>query len=164
MNGMYRSEAQTHQIKMALFFHDVIYDPARYDNEERSAEAFQAFAIRRGMNLRELGIIEDLILLTKSHKLGKDAGRAAQIMIDVDMCILGTPRQQYEEYARNVWREYSMHGAEKYREGRMAFLASVDPATLFSTPEMQVLTSRAERNLTWELETLEKNPKSILVD
>lgn len=167
LNGKYTSDPNLPLVKMALFFHDVVYDPARKDNEDRSCEQFTKFALARidlGSQKQRFMLFQvvNLIEITRAHKLDDNASRAQQIMNDVDMSILGADLGTYMAYAENVWNEYKGHGREAYTAGRIAFLRTIDPSTAFYTPEMKVLESRVRENVEAEISTLEVAPEILL--
>ncbi|MFO1484158.1 MAG: hypothetical protein U1F71_12440 [Verrucomicrobiaceae bacterium] len=103
-------------VEMALWFHDVVYDPKGSDNEERSA----------GLALQALGDGETahevarLIMLTKSHTSGDGSDDAW--IIDIDLAILGQPWERVLEYEGQIRQEYSWVPEEVYREKRVEIL------------------------------------------
>ena len=108
-------------VQLALWFHDVVYDPRRSDNEAESA----AYAERV---LRPLGVPDDLltkvrqlILATKSHE-APDDNPDVRVMLDADLAILSAPPEQYDAYAQAIRQEYSFVPDEAYRVGRTAVL------------------------------------------
>jgi len=109
--------------RLALWWHDAIYDPTAKDNEERSAE------LARG-HLKHLGapteLIEEtaaIILMTKNHWAGGSAGDG-DYFLDADIAILGAPPDTYDAYAAGVRQEYSWVPDEAFCAGRSAFLTS----------------------------------------
>ena len=105
--------------------------------------------------------VTQLILSTRAHKVGPDSDDLDRIMNDADMSILAAEEDDYQEYARNIWREYHAVGREVYVQHRIAFLNSVDVDSLFHTEEFRT-SVRAAINLDWERETLTHNPQEIL--
>ncbi|MEZ4592744.1 MAG: hypothetical protein R3D55_16590 [Chloroflexota bacterium] len=114
-------------VQLALWFHDVVYDPRRSDNEAESA----AYAERV---LRPLGVPDDLltkvrqlILATKSHE-APDDNPDVRVMLDADLAILSAPPKQYDAYAQAIRQEYSFVPDEAYGVGRTASLANLPGA------------------------------------
>lgn len=108
-------------VQLALWFHDVVYDPRSSDNEAESA----AYAERV---LRPLGVPDDLltkvrqlILATKSHE-APDDDPDVRVVLDADLAILSAPPEQYDAYAQAIRQEYSFVPDEAYGVGRTAVL------------------------------------------
>jgi pantetheine-phosphate adenylyltransferase len=99
----------------ALWFHDVVYDPQRSDNEERSADYYCSLTPpHRRWSTRPM------ILATKYHAEAHD--HPTKVMVDCDMAILGQPTEEYQRYAANIRQEYSFVADDAFKEGRMKFL------------------------------------------
>ena len=108
-------------VQLALWFHDVVYDPRRSDNEAESA----AYAERV---LRPLGVPDnllvkvcELILATKSHEATTE-NPDVWVMLDADLAILSAPPEQYAAYAQAIRQEYGFVPDEAYGVGRTAVL------------------------------------------
>src|SRR5260370_5522098 len=74
----------------AIWWHDVVYDSTRSDNEEQSARLAEAH-IRRDLG-REVG---RLIRLTKTHQVEPE-DRLGAILISIDLSILGAEPARYD--------------------------------------------------------------------
>ncbi len=90
-------------LELAIWFHDVIYDPRANDNEEQSA----AFST---LQLQEISDdlarhVSDLILATKTHLPGEV--QDAELLIDIDLSILGKPAPRFAEYEAAIRSEYA---------------------------------------------------------
>lgn len=164
-NSNYGNRPTLPIVKWALFYHDVIYDISSKTNEEDSALRFDSFARPKvtGIKLTEgiLDLVGMLIRVTAGHK-SHLMGDAIAMMIDSDLHILGASEERYLRYARDIWREYSSVGVEKYREGRLAFLYSLNPLELFHTTEGKLLISRVFHNIELEKRLLEAKIPSFL--
>jgi len=104
-------------VELAILFHDVVYEPSRRDNEERSAEALRE---RLGGVVPEavLAYAESMVLATRRHEPTGDAD--ADLFLDLDLSILAAPWPEYARYAEGVMREYvPIHGEDAYRRGRV---------------------------------------------
>lgn len=103
-------------IKMALWFHDAVYDPKGSENEELSAQmALEALGDHPAA--RE---VARLILLTKSHQPGDGADDAW--IIDIDLGIFAQPMKRVLEYERQIRAEYAWVPEEVYAEKRAEIL------------------------------------------
>ena len=105
------------EVRLAVLYHDAIYDPARGDNEARSA-VFAREEIARWMpgNGVDIERVEQLILLTARHgQLGpSDFGGDAhpddiRHFLDCDMAILGAAPAAFDAYDRGIASEYRGH-------------------------------------------------------
>lgn len=151
-------------VKMALFFHDVVYDAMANDNEERSAEQFEQYARARGIDGFVANTISQMILATKTHEVHKSlAPRNEYIMLDIDMSIFVADQYDYLKYAKNVWKEYRAYGLDAYVQGRLAFLKKLDPQGIFYTPELKLLSGRIATNIQNEVDNLENRSQEFLV-
>lgn len=104
--------------ELALFFHDFVYDPARQDNEQASADRMLKM-LEPTVPLEKLGRACRLITATRTHKATDDAD--TNLVLDIDMSILGAPWLEYLSYARGVYAEYRPHyGFDAYAAGRVA--------------------------------------------
>ena len=81
----------------------------------------------------------------------------APLFLDLDLSILGTTVDKYDEYSSQVRREYECYSDQQYRQGRIKVLRSfLDRETLFFTPYFRdKLDSKARRNIEREIEILE---------
>lgn len=160
----YQDHSMIHLVRFAIFYHDIVYDVTSKDNERLSADQWMQYASQlENMTSIHINLVEQLILMTASHKLEPGSGMLFRVMNDVDMHIFLCPDGHYLEYARNVWREYSVFGPEKFIEGRTAFLESLDPDQLFYTKEARPYLQHARANIALELEVLQSCPEQIVV-
>jgi predicted metal-dependent HD superfamily phosphohydrolase len=94
-----------YEIELALWFHDAVYDVRGSDNEKRSASWAQAAVSAAGLDTTVGDRVRDLILATR-HDGSSPAGDAA-LLVDVDLAILGSPAERFDEYEQQVRQEYS---------------------------------------------------------
>jgi predicted metal-dependent HD superfamily phosphohydrolase len=100
----------------AIWWHDVVYDPARSDNEELSAslaEQHVAADIRQ-----EVG---RLIRLTRTHQV-EPVDKLGGILISIDLSILAAEPSRYDAYASAIRKEFDHVPDDDYRAGRSAVL------------------------------------------
>lgn len=108
------------EVVLALCFHDAVYDSRAKDNEERSA-AWAAEELRDAG--AELGVVErvrSLILATKHDALPVDPD--AQLLVDIDLSILGRDPAAFERYDRQIREEYQWVDEATYRTARARIL------------------------------------------
>lgn len=137
-------------IKLAVWFHDVIYNPKNSDNEEASAKSFEG-CFRGILPEDSIKRVIDMIACTKTHVAIHDD---CQHLIDADLSILGADVHEYVTYARNIRKEYSFVPYWKYVLGRRKvlkrFLARKD---IYKTPhfQRQGYDAAARQNINLEL-------------
>ena len=138
---------QPNQIEMALWFHDAIYDPKAKDNEQRSAELCRRTAKEAGLPEAFVRKVYDLVLATQHH--GAPEGGDARLLVDIDLSILGRPREAFDEYETNIRKEYHFVPQDRYRSARSAVLRSfLSRPSIYSTDFFrQKYESRARANL-----------------
>ena len=105
---------------MALWFHDAVYDPFSASNEEDSAEWAADWLQERGLGNFAIARIADHILDTKSHDT--PATLDGQFMLDIDLSILGTSIEVYDQFEVNIRREYRRVPGFIFRKKRKAIL------------------------------------------
>lgn len=110
-------------IALAIFYHDCIYEPLEKDNEERSAErAFIDISVL-GFTLSQVKRVYDLILLTKHNS--KCDYSSGQVLMDIDLAILGKDFSIFEEYEKGIRAEYASVPDLTYKAERIKFLVSI---------------------------------------
>ncbi|HTN46703.1 MAG TPA: hypothetical protein VL098_10190 [Flavipsychrobacter sp.] len=107
-------------ILFALYYHDIIYNSLRSDNEEKSAEL--AEERMRQIPVSDLIIVhcKKQILATRSHIKSPDSD--VNYFTDADLSILGQPWEVYLLYYQNVRKEYSHYPDIIYNPGRKKVL------------------------------------------
>lgn len=119
-------------ILFAFFLHDAVYDPTRKDNEERSTELAWAMIEQAELPVPFGELVEHLIMATKRH--GTSADIDVQIMIDMDLCILGADAAVFDVYERQIRREYKHVPDDIFIPNRIRFLERMlERGAIFST-------------------------------
>src|SRR5882757_9391535 len=114
------SDAERDILSEAIWWHDLVYDPTRSDNEELSAQLAEAHV---GPDIaREVG---RLIRLTKTHQV-EPADRLGAILISIDLSVLGAEPARYDAYAAAIRKEYA--------QSEIATIAPVAPKCSASSP------------------------------
>ena len=91
-------------VELALWFHDVVYDPKAGDNEEQSAALAKSCLESAGLPDLARTVVE-LVMATKSHST--DAGPDVALVVDIDLSILGQSEVRFAEYEAQIREEYS---------------------------------------------------------
>jgi predicted metal-dependent HD superfamily phosphohydrolase len=136
-----------HEVALALWFHDAIYDVHRHDNEERSAELARVSLEAAGVDPAIGARVAALVLATRHS--AEPSGPDEQVLVDIDLAILGAEPGRFAEYDRQIREEYAFVPAELYRVKRREVLQSfLDRPRLYATDPMhKALDQAARRNL-----------------
>lgn len=136
-------------IELAIWFHDVIYDPLGRDNEEKSALSFVEHC---GISLPAAitdGVVR-LILATDASR-PRTGKPDENLMIDLDLSILGASPEDYEVYRIAIRSEYAAVAEEKFRAGRRVILERFLSQPIYSTHYFEDLEKQARINIETEL-------------
>lgn len=139
--------------KLAVWFHDLIYDVTpNAQNEHRSAVLAGDWLQKLVVDPRIIERVQALIELTASHPPQPD-DFLAQLLLDLDLGVLGAKPATYDAYAQAIRQEYSMYPDELYQMGRMQVLQTfLQRPQLF--PLLVSLEAPARDNLNRELASL----------
>ena len=107
------------EVWLALWFHDVVYDPTRNDNEEASKE-YAVQALDGLLDKGSMELVSGLIMVTKHDSLARS--RDEKYIMDIDLAILGMPRDRFMEYEEGIRKEYSWVPEDSFRKGRANIL------------------------------------------
>jgi len=144
-------------VRLAVWFHDAVYDPRAPAgaNEAASAELCAAVLGPLGAPPPLIAEAARLVRVTATHAVApRDAGAA--VLVDADLSILGTCRDRYRRYAAQIRQEYGWLDEAVWRRGRSAVLgAFLGRPRLFVTDAGFARFERVARsNLAWELAAL----------
>ncbi|KAJ3052549.1 hypothetical protein HK097_006080 [Rhizophlyctis rosea] len=149
-------------ISLAIFFHDIIYDPKANDNELQSMELFRQFAEELNMPEAMKTPVLAFIEATIKHNLVPsitDSGilNDLKLFLDFDLEVLGREPADYNRYAQQIRAEYSHVPPEDYCKGRPAVLKRflAREQLYFSPKFQQFFEESARRNLQAEIKRLE---------
>lgn len=143
-------------VMFALFYHDIVYNPLRGNNEERSMQ----LAVKRMQESKISATIilqtAQLILSTKKHELSEN--KVVNYFLDADLSILGADWTAYKTYYENVRKEYKIYPNFMYNPGRKKVLQHfLDMTSIFKTDYFKTkFEKQAKENLHRELEELGK--------
>jgi predicted metal-dependent HD superfamily phosphohydrolase len=142
-------------LQLSVWFHDSVYDPHAADNEEQSAAYAQSVLSRLDLPPATIQAVTQMILSTKTHQAIED-DVDCQLLLDVDLAVLGAPTVEYETYARAIRQEYSWVTEASYRAARVKILQMfLQRSRIYWTEPMFVdLEERARENIHREITTL----------
>lgn len=146
------------EVEMALWFHDAVYDVTAKDNEARSAALAAAELGAAGVAAGAIDRIRHLIMATCHSALPE--GTDQQLLVDVDLSILGASRPRFTEYEQQVRAEYQWVPEPLFRERRRATLQEfLHRSPIYHTPALhEQLEKNARDNLRDSLSRLEDQP------
>ena len=116
------------EVAIALWFHDAIYDPqapVSGSNELNSAAWAARSLVRAGADSDTAQRVHDLVMATQ-HDAPAALGSSpdAQLLVDIDLSILGSPAERFERYDQDVRKEYAWVPGFRYQEARAQVLQS----------------------------------------
>jgi predicted metal-dependent HD superfamily phosphohydrolase len=150
------------EVALALWFHDAIYDPRASSNELNSAAWAARSLVRAGADSDTAQRVHDLVMATQ-HGFTKETAPAAlgsspdaQLLVDIDLSILGSPAERFERYDQDVRKEYAWVPGFRYQEARAQVLQSfLDRPQLYHGEQaVALLEAQARINLAAALSRL----------
>jgi predicted metal-dependent HD superfamily phosphohydrolase len=111
-------------VVLAILFHDAIYDPARRDNEEASAELARVRLTAVGIPEATIDRVAHLIVATQHGSAATAASNDTDLdlLLDLDLSILAAGPEDYRAYAQAIRQEFALYPDEVYRPGRRRVL------------------------------------------
>ncbi|MCX7552252.1 N-methyl-D-aspartate receptor NMDAR2C subunit [Marinicella sp. S1101] len=111
------------ELELAIWFHDAIYKPFSKSNELDSAVWARDFMLANGADESNAQRVYDLIMATV-HDVDVTYNNDAQLMVDIDLTILGTPPPVYDAFEKHVRKEYRWVPYFIYQKKRKQLLNS----------------------------------------
>lgn len=135
------------EVEIALWFHDAVYDVHRHDNEAASADWARAALLDAGAAGDVAGRVAALVLATR-HSIAP-ATADEQLLVDIDLAILGAAPARFAEYEAQIRVEYGFVPQPVFDEKRGAILAGfLARPVLYGTAELRPrLEATARANL-----------------
>lgn len=143
---------QANLVAMALFYHDVIYDSKSRHNEQMSADMMKA-ELSGILDDTSTNIIYQYILATKNHHnflpLHDKYKNDLDYLLDMDLAILGSNPQRFDEYQAQIRQEYAWVNCLIYKFKRKSVLKQFyDKDKIYLTDYFyDKLENRARENL-----------------
>lgn len=142
-------------VALALFFHDLVYDPRRADNEEMSARRAREMLAPLQLPQAQIEAVVRLIDITRHA--ARPRAEDEKLMVDIDLAILGAAPERYAQYQRQVRQEYAHVPEALFTRGRLAVLEAflqARPALFHTARGRRAFDAAAARNLTAEVAQL----------
>jgi predicted metal-dependent HD superfamily phosphohydrolase len=135
------------EVELALWYHDAVYDPYSSDNEERSADWACSLLNRHNMSAARVERVRALILATRHAAPATTPD--AQLVVDVDLSILGAGDAAYAAFEADVRKEYRWVPSIMFRRKRADILESfLERPSIYNTEPFRVRYElRARHNL-----------------
>jgi len=142
------------EVALALWFHDAVHEPRASDNELKSAAWAARVMTEGGVDVGAVQRVHDLIMATCHNAPATTPD--AQLVVDIDLGVLGADEARFEAYDRDVRKEYGWVPGFLYRRKRREVLQHfVDRERIYSTPAaFDELEAPARRNLAAALSRL----------
>ena len=142
------------EVELALWFHDAYYEPTRHDNEARSADWARDAMRAAGADEAAAARVHALVMDTVHAQ--PPATPDAQLLVDIDLAILGAPPQRFDESDAQIRREYAHVNEDDWRQGRAGVLRGfLDRPSIYSTPAFRAAReAQARANLQRALDRL----------
>ncbi len=141
-------------VLFSLYYHDIVYNSLKSDNEERSADLAEKRMKQMAVPAEVIAQCKAQILATKSHTQSTDSD--TNYFTDADLSILGQSWEIYIEYCKSVRKEYSIYPDMIYNPGRKKVLRHfLTMERIFKTDFFySKFEEQAKRNLRQELQIL----------
>lgn len=140
-------------VELAIWFHDVIYEPLGRENEAASARHFQD-QVGQFIGAPTAAAVERLILATEPGR-PRSGKQDEDLLIDIDLSVLGAVPEGYEAYRQAIRLEYAMVPKAKFAAGRAKVLRHFLSGRIYATGFFAKLERQARINLGRELGLLE---------
>ena len=149
--------------ELALWYHDAVYVPTAHDNEERSAQLLVEDARTLGL----AGKVDEAVACIRAtaHMSGiVPQGSAAELVVDIDLAILGREPLRFMDYEYAIAEEYAAMSWTRYAIGRSRFLADLlqRPDIFRTTHFHERYEERARRNVESLLASRRYRTRSLL--
>ncbi|MEJ7826622.1 MAG: hypothetical protein WKF91_00440 [Segetibacter sp.] len=148
-------------VGFSIFYHDIVHDTFRQDNEEKSALKAREHLQQLNINRSLLHNIEEFILATKGHIIPKNylLENDLSFFLDFNSSVLGVKWEDYFMYSYRIRKEYNQFPDDRFKDGRRHALEQIaNKQVLFFTPELhQLFEETARQNINRELSLLQSN-------
>ena len=144
LDGVRRLAQSPTEVELALWYHDAVYRTWRADNESLSAGMAHAF-VRAVAGEEAADRVRDLVLATahQAHSPVEDAA----LVVDIDLSILGKLAAEYDEFEKNVRREYWWVPRRRFAQARRRILGSfLERPFIYNWPEFRERYETAARS------------------
>lgn len=129
-------------IRLAIIFHDVIYNTKSKTNEEDSYKHFhKSFTFGLPESIKDFGkwvsiipMVEKMIMATKEHKFSMELPNYVQMIIKADLERLTGSFDAFWNNTKQLMREYAFVDWVDFKEGRLKFFENYANRVVFMGP------------------------------
>lgn len=107
-------------VLFALYYHDIVYNTLRSDNEEKSALLAEERMRNMGIPAGITAACTNMIRATAAHAQSPDAD--TNYFTDADLAVLGQDWDTYTAYYQAIRKEYALYPNLVYNPGRKKVL------------------------------------------
>jgi predicted metal-dependent HD superfamily phosphohydrolase len=142
-------------ILFSLYYHDIIYNIRKSNNELKSAEFAEDRMQSLGIPKEKIEKCKEQIIATSSHKLSDDLD--TNYFLDADLAVLGCSRGDYKIYSEDIRKEYRIYPDLFYNTRRKKVIKYfLSREQIYKTGHFyDKYEVQARENLQWELKNLE---------
>ncbi|NUZ09087.1 HD domain-containing protein [Piscinibacter koreensis] len=137
------------EVALALWFHDAVHDAKSPDNELKSASWAARSLVSAGVAVGAAQRVHDLVIATCHGSQVQGQGRDAELLLDVDLAILGSPPERFTAYDDAIREEYAWVPLVQYRVQRQRVLQGflARPRIYATKAARELLEAQARLNL-----------------
>ncbi len=141
-------------VEMALWFHDVVYDARKKDNEVASALWLEKSGFQAKIPATRVARAAAHVRAT-AHGLNGNDDPDTAVVLDCDLAILAAPKAMFDRYDQQIREEYAWVPEADYRRERSRiFNAFLARRRIFRSPAFADYEGPAKRNITRALRRL----------
>jgi predicted metal-dependent HD superfamily phosphohydrolase len=142
-------------VRLAIWFHDAIYDPKARTNETESAALAVKILAELNFPNAQIEKVKKMVLATEKHD-ATTLDADGKLFLDLDLGILAAKKEVYKKYSEAIRKEYDFVPENLYREKRREVLQSfLQRQNIYYTGEFrELLEERARVNIANEIEEL----------
>lgn len=133
-------------VRMAGWFHDIVWLPMYAESEERSADVAEWMLGRANIAQWFIDEVKSLILATKHNGLPPQNVSEAQVR-DADLASLAADEEEYLKIQTLIWKEFPMATEEVFLQKRKELFERMFAQRIFWTEEFKPLEEKARENL-----------------
>lgn len=136
-------------LEMAVWYHDVIYDPRASDNERKSAVHFS-----NGAGIYMDPEIHDRVIrliMATDYSRPRSGNEDEDFMRDLDLSILSASPDDYRRYREAIRMEYSHVPDDAFSAGRMAVMKRFLESPVFHSAAFVIHEDAARANIQSEI-------------
>ncbi len=112
-----------HEVALAIWFKDAVYDPLRHDNEGRSARLAFDSLTAAGVDTEVARRVRDLVVATRHDS--PPATNDGKLVVDIDLSYLAAGSERHAQAERNLRREMGHVTDFIYRRRRIEALKAL---------------------------------------